>query len=165
MGFHFVNATIADKDEILHLYKSCIGQPGCAWTDTYPTEENIDYDLSRNSLFVYKTDFGEIAGTISIDYDENVEKLTCWSKELAPGRELSRVGVKTEYQNKGLALKLFQNAMKELVRRGFKSAHYLVAAENVRARKAYDKLKFTMVGETDLYGEHYICYEKELDKK
>lgn len=162
MSYLFVNASVDDRDEILHLYKSFIGVPGCCWNETYPTMEHIDFDLRRDSLFVIKTDEGEIVATITIDSDQNVEMLPLWSAELRPGRELSRVCVKTGHQHKGLVGVLFENGMAVLRKRGYKSAHYLVAIQNEAAKQAYHKLNFKLVGETDLYGEHYLCYEKEL---
>jgi L-amino acid N-acyltransferase YncA len=95
----FVNATISDKEEILNLYRSLVGTEFCVWTQNYPTEYEFDGDLSRNALFCLKDDDEKIIGVISIDKDEAVEELPCWTKELQPSAELSRLGVREEYQN------------------------------------------------------------------
>ena len=63
--------------------------------------------IYENALYCLKDDKGEILGTISLDDDEAVDSLPCWSKELQPGAELSRLGVKVEYQNQGIAKYLF----------------------------------------------------------
>ena len=76
-----------DVESILKLYKSQLGEPFCAWDDGYPCEENIADDLSRESLFIMKDGNGDILAAISVDQDENVENLTCWTPELQPGAD------------------------------------------------------------------------------
>ena len=46
--------------------------------------------------------------------------------------------------------------------RGYKAAHILVAKDNVKALRSYEKLHFTTAGECELFGHSYWCYEKEL---
>ena len=52
--------------------------------------------------------------------------------------------------------------MEELKNRGYKAVHLLVAKDNVKALRSYDKLNFKNVGECELWGHMYWCYEKEL---
>lgn len=151
-----------EAQDVLALYKSLLGTEYCKWSEEYPGQEQIDFDLSRDALFCLKNRKGEMVGVISIDLDQEVERLTCWSKELAPAGELSRLGVKVEYQNKGVARLLIQYAMQELKKRGYKGVHFLVAKENLKALRSYKKLKFKKVGECDLFSCKYWCYEKEL---
>lgn len=158
----FTMATQVDKAEILALYRSLVGTEYCAWTDEYPNETEIESDLSRNALFCMKDESGKIVGTISIDDDEEVEKLSCWRDTLKPAGELSRLGVRREYQNQGLARQLLQHGMEELKRRGFKSVHFLVCKTNIKAIRSYGKLNFEVVGECRLFGEEWWCYEKTL---
>ena len=47
-------------------------------------------------------------------------------------------------------------------RRGCKSAHMLVAKDNVKALRSYAKLAFEKVGEYVLQGHDYWCFEKKL---
>ena len=103
-----------------------------------------------------------LIGTISIDDDPEVEALSCWSEDLTPVAELSRLGVAAEYQNHGIARILLQEAMAELKSQGYKAAHILVAKDNVKALRSYEKLHFTTAGECELFGHSYWCYEKEL---
>lgn len=158
----FENATKEDKKEILELYKSLIGTPGCVWTDIYPDEEEIDFDLRREALFCMRDDDGKIAGVISIDEDEAVEKLTCWSKELQPSGELARLGVRQDCQNQGIARELLKKGMEEMKKRGNKSVHFLVCKTNIKAIRSYEKLCFNTVGECEMFGSPYWCYEKAL---
>ena len=157
----FEKVKIEEKQEILELYRSLIGTKYCAWTSDYPNEENIEDDMSRDALFCLKKD-NQIVGVISIDKDEAVEQMSCWSKELQPSAELSRLGVKIEYQNQGIARILLQYGMEELRKQGKKSVHFLVCKTNKKAIRSYDKFEFHIVGECEWYGEPYYCYEKEL---
>lgn len=162
---NFTKATADDKEEILALYRSLVGTEYCVWTLDYPTEEEVEGDLSRDGLFCMKDSEGKIVGTISIDQDEAVEKLPCWSEALQPGAELSRLGVRIENQNQGIARKLLQHGMEELKRRGMKSVHFLVCKTNKKAIRSYDKLNFNVVGDCEMFGNVYWCYEKSLLEK
>ncbi len=51
----------------------------CPWDEDYPSNETIDYDLSRDTLFVMK-DAGKVIATISIEVDEDVDSLECWNR-------------------------------------------------------------------------------------
>lgn len=159
---NFVLATAADVPEILKLYRSVIGSEGCTWSLDYPNKENIQNDLARNALFCMKTEEGEIIGAISIDDDPLVGKLDCWTAKLSPGGELARLVVKETCQNQSIARKLLQEGMRELKERGYKSVHFLVSKTNYRALRSYDRFQFEKKGESDLFGEHWWCYEKEL---
>ena len=54
-----MNATEEDKDELLALYHAMIGGP-CEWSETYPDENTIAFDLKNGDLFVMKNNAGEI---------------------------------------------------------------------------------------------------------
>ena len=158
----FMHATEQDKEEILALYRSLVGTEYCAWTDDYPNEETIAFDLSREALFCLKNEEDTIIGVISIDQDDAVEKLCCWSNEHQPSEELSRLGVHPAYQNQGVARLLLNYGMEELKKRGNHSVHFLVCKSNKRAIRSYDRLNFTVVGECRLFSEDWWCYEKIL---
>ena len=139
-----------EADTVLKLYRSLLGTPYCVWTEEYPSEKEVEFDLSRDALFCMRDDAGSIAGVISIDDDPNVECLTCWSETMVPSAEVSRVGVCQEFQNQGIAGKLLKGVMEELKKRGYKAVHLLVAKDNVKALRSYDKLNFENVGECEL---------------
>ena len=52
--------------------------------------------------------------------------------------------------------------MAELKAQGYRAVHILVAKDNVKALRSYEKLHFTTVGECELFDHSYWCYEKEL---
>ena len=149
-NMEFRKAKREEAEEILQLYQSLIGTEYCVWTESYPTEREVEFDLSRNALFCLYEKMpepdereqrarlsegqtvgplpvtrGRLIGTISIDDDPEVEALSCWSQ-------------------------------------GYKAAHILVAKDNVKALRSYEKLHFTTAGECELFGHSYWCYEKEL---
>ena len=155
----FMLAKNEDLEIITGLYKAAIGSLGCTWNEHYPTREHTLADLERGDLFCMKTGSGEIIGVIAIDDDKEVETLQCWSKN---GAELARLVVKENYQNQGIAGQLLKEAMTVLKQRGYSYVHFLVSKYHTKALKAYEKLKFDHVGESDLYDGAWLCYEKKL---
>ncbi len=154
-------ATEKDREEILALYKMQFGREFCPWTEGYPGNETIDFDLSRDSLFAMK-DEGRIVAVVSVEKDEDVDQLPCWNKELFPGGELARLAVLPEMQNRGLARQMLKHGMKVLKERGFKSIHFLVNRYNTKALRSYEVFGFDIVGECRMYEQDFLCYEKEL---
>ncbi|MCR5254763.1 MAG: GNAT family N-acetyltransferase [Acetatifactor sp.] len=156
-----VLASEKDRKEIMALYKAQIGREFCPWTDHYPSDETIDYDFSRDALFVMKEN-GKILAAISLEEDEEVDVLDCWNRELAPSGELARLAVLPSEQNKGLARKMLNFGMEELKRRGYVATHFLVNKYNVKAIRSYDAFGFNVVGECHMYDQDFLCYEKKL---
>lgn len=161
MKYEIVMATEEDRDEILSLYRAQIGREYCPWNEEYPSNEAIDWDLSRDALFVMKVN-GKIKATVSIEEDEEADGLSCWDKNLEPAGELARVAVLPEEQSKGLGRIMLQFGMDELKRRGFKGIHILVNKNNTKAIRCYAVFGFCMVGECYMYEQDFLCYEREL---
>ena len=153
----------SDLDTVRHFYRALAGTEFCAWTDIYPGEPELQSDFSRDSLFCIRDDVsGEIAGLVSIDDDPEVNRFRAGRKSCSRRQKISRLGVAEKYQNRGIARELLAGAMEELRRRGCKSAHMLVAKDNVKALRSYAKLAFEKVGEYVLQGHDYWCFEKKL---
>lgn len=155
-------ADAADKEKILALYQMQLGREFCAWDDHYPGKKEIDFDLAREALFVMKDEAGEIVASISIDEDEAVKKLTCWRVDLQPGGELARLAVHPDLQNKGIAREMLKYGMQELKKRGYQSVHFLVNKENKKALRSYAVFQFPVVGECEMFGQPFFCYESKL---
>lgn len=155
------NATVDDKDEILKLYRAQLQREYCPWNEYYPSMEEIEFDLSRDSLFVMRED-DKIIAAISIDDDAAVNELEYWTPALQPGGELSRLAVSPDCQSKGLAKEMIDKGLLELKNRGFKSLHFLVNENNLKARKCYAAYPFNKVGECELYDQPMLCYEMKL---
>lgn len=161
MDYEIVLAKEEDRAEIMALYKAQIGREFCPWTDEYPSDVTIDFDLSRDALFVLKMD-GKIKAAVSLEEDEDVDNLTCWDATKAPEGELARIAVDPEEQSKGLGRIMLQFGMDELKRRGFKGIHMLVNKHNKKAIRCYSVFGFDVVGECSMYDQDFLCYEKEL---
>ena len=138
-----------------------IGREFCPWDEHYPAESEIDYDLSRDALFVMKED-GKIIASVSIEEDEEVDKLECWNPDLAPVGELARLAVQPEKQGQGIARQMLKFGMNELKRRGCKSIHFLVNKYNEKAIRSYAQFGFDVVGECHLFNQDFLCYEQVL---
>ena len=161
MEYEIGMATEADRGEILALYKAQLGHEFCAWDEDYPSDETIDYDLSRDALFVLRMD-GRIKAAVSIEEDEDVDALTCWDETLAPEGELARIAVLPEEQCRGLGRIMLQYGMDELRRRGYAGIHMLVNKYNQKAIRCYAVFGFRTVGECRMYDQDFLCYEKKL---
>ena len=159
--YQIVKATEADREELLALYHAQLGREFCPWVEDYPGNDNIDWDLEHDALYVMKKD-GRIAATISLEFDEEVDALACWDPKLEPAGALSRLGVLPEYQRAGYGKIMLQFGMDELKRRGYRGLHFLVIPGNKPAVRCYDAFGFNIVGECDLWDRHFLCYEKEL---
>ena len=152
-----------DLDEIVALYQSALGTPGCVWTENYPTREILLEDIRANALFGIKNDDGKIIAAIARDRDDEVDALPFWNKELSPAAELARLVVSNCYKNQGIARILIRQSMKELKKEGFHGIHYLVAANNMCAVRSYHALGFHFAGEVNMFGQHYLCYESQIE--
>ena len=155
------NADETDTEDLLCLYRSMQNGPA-QWSEHYPNADTIAFDLSRNSLFVMKNQQKEIIAAITIDQDEQVEALSCWSPSRMPGGEISRVCVRKDYQGKGIAAQMVQHAMAVMKTRGKKGIHLLVLGDHKVALRLYTRLGFEPVGECDLYQKHFLCMERSL---
>ena len=151
----------SDKEEILALYKTMLNGPA-DWNEYYPNEDTIEFDLSRNALFVMKNDNGHIIAAISVDEDKDVDKLTCWNKELTPSGEVARLCVRKDMQNSGIAKEMMRYVFDILKKEGKRSVHILVKTGHKAAFAAYGTLGFKTVGECNMFGKDFICMEKEL---
>ena len=161
MTHHIFKATEEDRGEILALYRAQIGREFCPWNEDYPSDEEISFDLSRDALFVLKED-GRIRAAISLEEDEDVDSLSCWSDELKPSGSIARVAVLPDEQNRGYGRIMLQYAMDELKRRGYRGVHFLVNKHNVKAIRSYAVFGFDVVGECHMFGQDFLCYEKGL---
>ncbi|MGN1423208.1 MAG: GNAT family N-acetyltransferase [Oscillospiraceae bacterium] len=150
-----------DAEEILALYRTFL-HGAADWNEYYPSEETIEFDLSRNALFVMKNDGGEIIAAISIDKDDAVDALSCWSAALAPSAEFSRLCVRKDMQNKGIAGEMIGYIFDILRKEGKKGVHILVRRGHAAALAAYTSAGFGVVGECRLFDKDFICMEMGL---
>ncbi len=148
------------KNAILALYRSMLG--GAAdWDEQYPTMEHIEADMARGNLFVM-TAGEDVLAAISIDEDEEAARLPNWSPGLEPAGELSRLAVRQDCQNRGLARQMMEYAFAQLRNRGCKGVHILIRKGHVVAQRSYAHLGYCPVGECTLFGKDFDCFERPL---
>ena len=162
--FRIEPAAEKDRIELLDLYTLQKGRPFCFWPEDYPAPENTEDDLARGDLFVMRVPDGRIAAAVSIERDEEVDGLPCWNPLLAPAGEIARLTVHPAFQNRGLARRMVAYAMQVLKERGCRGIHLLVNSQNAPAVHAYRFFRFDQAGECDMYGQHFLCLEKGLEK-
>lgn len=77
----------------------------CEWSENYPDENTIAFDLNNWDLFVMKNDKKEIVATISIDHDDAVEAL----ERLLDGQDGVVVGRASDFavKNRNDAVRIF----------------------------------------------------------
>lgn len=160
--YRFCVADVSDEEAVMGMYRSMIGTDGCTWNMDYPNEENFRLDVADERLFCLKDAQGSLIAVISIDQDALVDALAVWKKHEVPSGELARLAVSEKYQNRGIARQMILAAMEVLRLRGYGSARFLVSKTHTRALRSYAKLSFECVGESDLYGHDWYCYQKSL---
>lgn len=155
-------ATNEDYDEIMQIYHSSIGKNGCTWNLEYPNDETFKTDIEKQNLLCIKNEKKEVIAVISIDEDEEVDKLPVWNKNYKKSAEIARVAVREDYRRQKIATKMMGLMLQELLERGYDAVHLLVSKTNPAAIRCYNKFDFEVVGESDLFGEDWLCYEKPL---
>ena len=157
----FAQAEITDLQNIMKIISSSLTREFCPWNENYPTESDIRIDILNGDGYCLKK-ADKVVAYISRDRNPEEGELPLWTPELNPGAEISRLVVAEEFENRGIARIMIISIMDRLKRMGFKSCRYLVAENNIPAIRSYKILEFNKVGETDLFDNHFICYEKEL---
>ena len=163
MDYEIVMASAEDREELLLLYKAQLGRSFCPWDEDYPSYATIDWDLSRDELFVLKRN-GRILAAVSLAEDTELDELSCWDRALMPEGELARLAVLPEEQNRGLGRVMLRFGMEELKRRGCRGVRFLVNRTNAKAIASYAPFGFRVVGECRMHEQDLLCYEKALSE-
>lgn len=150
-----------EAEEALKLYRSLLGREGVTWDEGYPNAEIVGEDIARGNLYAAFED-GRIVAAAALEEEAETDAHPFWTLP-TPAATLSRVAVRVDRQNQGLAKRMIRRVMEEMRLRGYRSARYLVSANNLRARAAYRALDFRFAGEAEAYGQHWLCYERALD--
>ena len=150
-----------DIENIIRIYNSLIGTPGCTWDMDYPNLDDVKNDFAKDALYVYCEE-NNIIGVAAAGKDDELEHLDCWNKDIKNPCDLARIGVVLEYQGQGVAKELINYIEKDVVLKGFDGIHFLVSKTNPRALNLYNSLNYKNVGETIMYEKEWFCYEKKL---
>ncbi len=127
--------------------------------------EHIRADMARGDLFVLtegEGDAQELIGAIAIDDDAEVARLPNWDPALEPAGELSRLAVRGDRRNRGLARLMMEHAFAVLRSRGCKGVHILIREGHVVAQRSYAHLGYRPAGRCRLFGKDFTCHERPL---
>ena len=148
-----------DSEEILRLYRSIIGTPGCTWTEDYPDMEEIINDTAMRSLYCMTDGDGQIIAAAAAGPLDELSDLE-WDPGMTKPCELARIGVSPSLQKKGIASKLLCAVIEDCKSRGYNGMIFLVSKTNSSALALYNKFGFKNTGEVFRYGHEFFCYYK-----
>ncbi len=151
-----------DSKEILKLYRSIIGTPGCTWSEDYPTMEEIINDTEMRSLYCMTDNKGHIIAAAAAGPLDELSDLE-WDPQMTKPCELARIGVTPSLQKKGIASELLSAVIEDCKNRGYNGMRFLVSKTNYGALALYDKFGFRKTGEVFRYGHDFLCYYKMLN--
>lgn len=93
------------------------------------------------------------------DRTEAVEQLSCWSRELVPSAEVSRLCVRKDMQKQGIAKEMMKYVFEILKKEGKKGVHILVKTGHEAALSSYSAIGFQVVEECTLFDKDFVCME------
>lgn len=157
MMIEITKALLPDAEEIAKIYRSLIGSDGCTWDENYPTLEFVKNDIAKNSLYKAVKDGKIIAAAYLGDYEES-KWIECFANGFKNMGEVSRVGVRREFQGAGVGKTLIEYLLSQAEKSPYDGLGLLCGAENYSAMRLYEKCGFMRCGESFLYETHWICY-------
>jgi L-amino acid N-acyltransferase YncA len=158
-SYTFLLATYDDIPEIVDIYHSLIGTPGCTWSLDYPNRETAEYDIKNNWLYVLKTD-NKIIATASAGEFNELGHLH-WTLERPC--ELARIGVMPTMKKQGKGTIILQNIITSMKEKGFDGIRITVSKTNPAALALYHKNGFEKRGAVFMYDIDFYCYQKKFD--
>jgi len=146
--------------EILKMYRSVIGKPGCNWSISYPNEITLQEDFRSGNLYVLGKG-KKIIGAGSIVPQNELDDILCWHfRENA--REIARIVIAPEYQGKGYGKYLVNKLCRRLKKSSCNAVHLLVSTKNNHALNLYRETGFFSRGSVHRYEHDYYAFERKL---
>ncbi|WP_010249788.1 GNAT family N-acetyltransferase [Acetivibrio cellulolyticus] len=157
-GYEFSLASYDEISQIMDIYHSLIGTPGCTWSLDYPNRETAESDIDSKSLYVLKKN-GLIIAITSLGEFNELEHLP-WTLKVPC--ELARIGVIPTMQKQGIGTTILKNIIKTAKEKGFDGIRMLVSKTNPAALALYDKNGFEKCGEVFMYNIDFYCYQMKF---
>lgn len=155
-----VKGTHDDISEIVGIYRSLVGTPGCTWDEEYPNTTTAENDINNGWLYVLKKQ-DKIVAVVSIgDFGE----LSDLKGEQENSCELARIGVHPEFQKQGIGTVLLQQCFEIAKKQGYDRIRLLAAKVNKAALALYEKNGFKRCGEVYRFNIHFYCYLAAFSK-
>lgn len=146
--------------EVLKMYRSVIGKPGCNWSITYPNEITLQQDFRSGNLYVLRKG-KKIIGAGSIVCKNELDDLKYWTCP-ENAREIARIVIAPDYQGKGYGKYLVQQLCSILGKSDCQGVHLLVSAQNNHAKSLYRESGFFSRGPIHRYDHDYYAFERKL---
>ncbi|MDR0325136.1 MAG: GNAT family N-acetyltransferase [Oscillospiraceae bacterium] len=156
--YDFLLASENDIPEIIGIYHSLIGTPGCTWNEYYPTEEIARSDIESGSLYILKEGAAIVAVAAAGPFDE-LGSLR-WSPQNPC--ELARIGVVPALHRQGIGTMLLRKVMEAVKKRGFDGIIMLVSKSSPAALALYDRNGFERCGDAFMFGFDFYCYQMQF---
>jgi len=160
--YEFRLASHDDIAEIVNLYHSLIGTPGCTWNEYYPSKETAEDDINNDYLYILKTKDEIVDGAskiVAVATIGEFNELEDLSWEPQNPCELMRIGVSPIYQNQGIGTMILQHVMKVVKENGYDGIRMLVSKSNPKALALYDRNGFERCGEVFKFDIDFYCYQ------
>ncbi|MCL2094398.1 MAG: GNAT family N-acetyltransferase [Treponema sp.] len=160
MGNYEIRLAHDDEiSEIVGIYHSLIGSPGCSWDLDYPSRETAEDDVKNGYLYVMKDGEKIIAVATAGNLDEWGDLQ--WS--LQNPCELARIGVIPAMQKQGIGSILLEHIIKEMKDKGYDGMRFTVWKNNHGALAFYEKNGFEKCGEVFRFDRDNWCYQMEFN--
>lgn len=153
--YDFLLADIDDISEIINIYQSQIGTPGCTWDFEYPNKETAESDIKIKSLYILKEKEKIIAVASAGSFNE-LAHLKWKPKNPC---ELARIGVIPTMKKQGIGTIILRNVINAMKERGYDGIRMLVSKTNHAALALYNKSGFEICGETFMFEHDFCCYQ------
>ena len=154
-NYTFQLATHNEIPEIVDIYHSLIGAPGCNWDRDYPGKETAEDDIKNNWLYTLKKN-ETIVAVVSIGDFNELGDLSWSSNNLC---ELARIGVSPAFQNQGIGKTILHHAINKIKELGYDGIRMLVCKTNSIALALYEKNNFEQCGDVFRFNDDYYCYQ------
>ena len=158
-NYEFRLANYDEISEIMDIYHSLIGTPGCTWDLYYPSRETAEYDINNGFLYVLKN--GE--KIIAVASAGNLDELGDLQWKLRNPCELARIGVMPTMQKQGIGSVLLKHIINAMADKGYDGMRFTAWKNNLAALALYNKNGFEKCGEVFRFGRDNCCYQMQFN--
>lgn len=149
---------------MLRLCRRAALAPGSHWNEEYPNEDILRWDINHCALYQILGSDDQLIELISIGQIGELDMLP-WPDLSSSAAEAARFGLDPLYQGQGLGKEIFCAAAAQCFSRGFQSLRFLVASDDLRLQKLYQRCGGRPVGRQHLWGsdfEQYVLMPNDL---
>jgi GNAT superfamily N-acetyltransferase len=162
-------ATIDEVPAIMEIVRGVVPVMRAAgnlqWSEDYPNPEVFLEDIARDQLWVAEVD-GRVAGVVALTTDQAPEYADVGWDISEPAIVVHRLAVSPEFQGRGVAIALMEQAEAVARVRGIAQVRVDTNTQNQVTQRLLPKLGYRLVGEIGLEfrpGLRFFCYEKFVD--